>query len=55
MARKSMNVQEQQGRFVVAVLRGERSLSGLCREFGLFRPAMRRCLSRDRSGGIEAI
>jgi len=38
MAWKTMDVQEQRVRFVVAASRGETSLTGLCQEFGISRP-----------------
>ncbi len=52
---KTMDVREQRVRFVVAALRGEQSLSSLCREFGVSRPTGRLWLERYRSGGVEAI
>jgi transposase InsO family protein len=50
-----MDVREQRVRFVVAALRRERSLSSLCREFGISRPTGRLWLARYRAGGVEAI
>jgi len=50
-----MEVREQRVRFVVAALRRERSLSSLCREFGVSRPTGRLWLERYRAGGVEAI
>jgi len=50
-----MEVREQRVRFVVAALRWERSLSSLCREFGISRPTGRLWLERYRAGGVEAI
>jgi transposase InsO family protein len=52
---KAMDIREQRVQFVVAALRGERSLSSLCREFGISRPTGRVWLERYRSGGVEAI
>ena len=52
---KAMDVREQRVRFVVAALRRERSLSSLCREFGISRPTGRLWLQRYRAGGVEAI
>ena len=52
---KAMDVREQRVRFVVAAVRRERSLSSLCREFGISRPTGRLWLQRYRSGGVEAI
>ena len=52
---KGMDVREQRVRFVVAALRGERSLSSLCREFGISRPTGRLWLERYRTGGVQAI
>jgi len=52
---KTMDVREQRVRFVVAALRGERSMSSLCREFGISRPTGRLWIERYRAGGVEAI
>jgi transposase InsO family protein len=52
---KTMDVREQRVRFVVAALRRERSLSSLCKEFGISRPTGRLWLERYRAGGVEAI
>ena len=52
---KAMDVREQRVRFVVTALRGERSLSSLCREFGISRPTGRLWLERYRTGGVETI
>jgi transposase InsO family protein len=50
-----MDVREQRVKFVVAGLRGERTLSRLCEEFGISRPTGRLWLQRYRAGGVEAI
>lgn len=50
-----MEVREQRVRFVVAAFGRERSLSELCREFGISRPTGRLWVERYRSGGVEAI
>lgn len=55
MAWQTMDVREQRVRFVVAALRRERTLSSLCREFGISRPTGRLWLERYRAGGVEAI
>jgi ABC-type arginine transport system ATPase subunit len=55
MAWKSMDVQEQRMRFVVAALRRERTLSSLCQEFEISRPTGRLWLERYRVGGVLAI
>jgi transposase InsO family protein len=55
MAWKTMDVREQRVRFVVAALRGERTLSSLCREFEISRPTGRLWLERYRAGGVEGI
>jgi transposase InsO family protein len=52
---KTMDVREQRVGLVVLALRGERSLSSLCREFGISRPTGRLWVERYRTGGIEAI
>ncbi len=46
MAWKTMDVQEQKVRFVVAATRQEKSLTALCQEFGISRPTG--CLWRKR-------
>lgn len=52
---KTMDVREQRVRFVVVGLGRGRSLSSLCREFGISRPTGRLWLERYRAGGVEAI
>lgn len=52
---KTMDVREQRVRFVVAAWSGERSLSSLCREFGISRPTGRLWLQRYRGGGVGQI
>ncbi len=43
---KTMDVEEQKVRFVVAATRGEKSFTALCQEFGISRPTG--CLWRKR-------
>jgi hypothetical protein len=45
---KTMDVQEQRVRFVVAAYRREKTLAELCREFGISRPVY-------AQGGVAAI
>ena len=52
---KTMDVQEQRVRFVVAVYRREKTLAELCREFGISRPVGYEWLKRYRQGGVAAI
>lgn len=51
----AMEVREQRVKFVVLALAAERSLSSLCREFGISRPTGRKWLRRYQAGGVEAI
>jgi transposase InsO family protein len=55
MAWKTMDVQEQRVRFVVAAFRREKALAELCREFGISRPVGYEWLKRYRQGGVAAI
>ena len=55
MAWKTMDVQEQRVRFVVAAYRREKALAELCREFGISRPVGYEWLKRYRQGGVAAI
>ena len=52
---KTMDVQEQRVRFVVAAYRREKALAELCREFGISRPVGYEWLKRYRQGGVAAI
>src|SRR5271167_3737575 len=52
---RTMDVREQRVRFVVAAHRREKSLSELCREFGISRPVGYEWLRRYEAGGVEAI
>ena len=47
---KTMDVQEQRVRFVVAASRGEKAMAALCQEFGISRPVGYEWLSRYRAG-----
>ena len=55
MAWRSVEVEEQRVKFVVAASRGERSLSELCREFDISRPTGYLWLERYRSAGVSAV
>ncbi len=55
MAWRSVEVEEQRIRFVVAASRGERSVSGLCEEFGISRATGHDWLKRYRLGGVPAM
>jgi len=50
-----MDVREQRVRFVVAAQRREKTISELCREFDISRPAGYEWLRRYERGGVEAI
>ncbi len=50
-----MDVREQRVSFVVAASRGEKSLSGLCQEFGISRPTGYLWLARYREQGLAGI
>ena len=52
---KAMDVREQRVQFVVAAMRGEKSLTALCEEFGVSRPTGRLWLQRYRQQGIAGI
>lgn len=52
MAWRSVDVQEQRVRFVVAASRGESSVSALCAEFGISRTTGHVWLKRYRCGGV---
>src|SRR5215471_6637306 len=55
MAWKTMDVQEQRVRFVVAAARGEKSLTALCREFEISRPTGYLWLKRYQQTGVAGI
>ena len=55
MAWRSVDVQEQRVRFVVAASRGEASVAALCGEFGISRATGHVWLKRYRSGGVAAV
>ena len=52
---KTMDLREQRVRFVVAASRQERSLTSLCKEFGISRPTGRLWLKRYRTDGVAGI
>jgi transposase InsO family protein len=55
MAWRSVDVDEQRVRFVVAASREECSVSALCAEFGISRATGHLWLKRYRSGGVTAV
>jgi len=55
MAWKTMDIQEQRARFVVAASRGTRGFSTLCAEFGISRPTGYLWLRRYQEFGIRGI
>jgi len=55
MAWRSVDVQDQRIRFVVAASRQQASLGALCLEFGITRPTGRLWLKRYRDGGVAAL
>jgi len=55
MAWRSVDVQEQRIRFVVAASRAEASVSSLCAEFGISRATGHLWLKRYRTGGAAAV
>ena len=55
MAWKTMDVQEQRVRFVVAAARKEKSLTALCREFEISRPTGYLWLKRYQEAGVAGI
>jgi transposase InsO family protein len=55
MAWKTMDIQDQRVRFVVAASSGERGVSALCAEFGISRPTGYLWIERYRLGGVAAI
>jgi transposase InsO family protein len=55
MAWRSVDVQEQRVRFVVAASRAASSISALCAEFGISRATGHVWLKRYRAGGVEAV
>jgi transposase InsO family protein len=55
MAWRSVDVDEQRIRFVVAAGRGESSMTALCAEFGISRQTGHLWLKRYRAGGVAAV
>src|SRR5215471_13564678 len=55
MAWRTMDLREQRVRFVVAAHRREKSISELCREFGISRPVGYEWLRRYQAGGVAGI
>ena len=55
MAWRSVEVEEQRVRFVVAASRNSGSLTGLCAEFGISRPTGYLWLERYRAGGVAGV
>jgi len=55
MAWKTMDVQDQRVRFVVAATSTKQPMSALCAEFGISRPTGYLWLERYRQGGVTAI
>src|ERR1700746_3726212 len=55
MAWKTMDVQEQRVRFVVAAARKEKSLTALCREFEISRPTGYLWLKRYQEAGVGGL
>jgi transposase InsO family protein len=55
MAWRTMEIQDQRVRFVVAASRGEQSMSDLCREFDVSRPTGYQWLKRYRASGVAGI
>jgi len=55
MAWKTMDIQEQRVRFVVAAVRGAQGFSSLCAEFGISRPTGYLWLQRYQELGVRGI
>jgi transposase InsO family protein len=55
MAWKTVDIQEQRGRFVVCACRREKNFRQLCQEFDISRPTGYQWLHRYQAGGIAAI
>jgi transposase InsO family protein len=55
MAWRTMEIQDQRVRFVIAASRGEQNMSELCREFDISRPTGYQWLGRYRSAGVVGI
>jgi transposase InsO family protein len=55
MAWKAMEIQDQRVRFVVAVSRGDRCMSDLCREFDISRPTGYEWVKRYQASGVAGI
>src|SRR5438552_18705409 len=52
---KTMDVQEQRVKFVLAAARQEKPFGGLCQQFGISRPTGYRWRERYQRGGLAAI
>src|ERR1700678_3622216 len=55
MSWRTMEVQDQRVRFVIAASRGGQSMSELCREFDISRPTGYRWVRRYRTAGVDGI
>jgi transposase-like protein len=55
MAWRTVEVQDQRVRFVIAASRGGQSMSELCREFDITRPTGYQWLRRYRTAGVAGI
>ncbi len=55
MSWRAMDVKEQRVRFVLSASSGERTVSGLCAEFGISRPTGYLWISRYRDSGVAGI
>ncbi len=55
MAWRTMEIQDQRVRFVVAASRGDQSMSDLCREFDISRPTGYQWLKRYRASGVAGM
>src|ERR1700728_1468083 len=55
MSWRTMEVQDQRVRFVIAASRGEQNMSELCREFDISRPTGYQWLRRYRTAGVAGI
>src|ERR1700721_4695273 len=55
MVWRTMEVQDQRVRFVIAASRSGQNMSELCREFGISRPTGYQWLERYRTAGVAGI
>jgi transposase InsO family protein len=55
MSWRTLGVDEQRMRFVMAASQGDRSMTELCREYGVSRPTGYLWLERFRSGGVSGV